>query len=238
MVHSDVEKSQGIALENKNGWDRRRAGADSDPCHRADMRPNRYACAPDPAPNGHERVAAREPDRADNGTDRASKRPRLLVGSGHRENHCATKMRVYTYGCLPPKRGSGPDRHPSPPMTLAVGADFCPDRHIPPSDQKSIFKFASGFFATKFRLKLPSVCAHRPRSCVSELQCSKKPTRFSARGTSKGRSSSTPSSLASSWPLETKTIHRTTSDFAVTRSSSICNFSSSTKWGPSACGFW
>jgi catechol 2,3-dioxygenase-like lactoylglutathione lyase family enzyme len=38
--------------------------------------------------------------------------------------------------------------------------------------------------------------------------------------------------------LETKTIHRTTSDFAVTRSSSTCNFSSSTKWGPSACGFW
>jgi hypothetical protein len=37
--------------------------------------------------------------------------------------------------------------------------------------------------------------------------------------------------------LETTPILRTTSDFAVTRSSSTCSFSSCTKWGPSACAF-
>src|SRR5215469_2089224 len=49
---------------------------------------------------------------------------------------------------------------------------------------------------------------------------------------------STPSGLDSIWPLRTKPIHRTTSDFAVTRSSFTCNFSSSMRWGQSACGSW
>jgi hypothetical protein len=41
-----------------------------------------------------------------------------------------------------------------------------------------------------------------------------------------------------SWPLEIKPIHRTTSGFAVTPSNSTCSFSSSMRWGQSACGFW
>src|SRR6516225_3321098 len=45
---------------------------------------------------------------------------------------------------------------------------------------------------------------------IGSQQCSKKPTRFLARGTSNGRLRSTPSGLDSGWPLETKPIHRTT----------------------------
>jgi hypothetical protein len=40
-----------------------------------------------------------------------------------------------------------------------------------------------------------------------------KRTRFSARATSNGQSASIRNNLASSWPLETKPIHRTTSGF-------------------------
>jgi integration host factor subunit beta len=83
--------------------------------------------------------------------------------------------------------------------------------------------------------KLPDLLIEQNPGNPQSLQCSKKRTRFSARGTSNGRLCSIPSNLDSSWPLGTKPIHRITSGFAVARPSSTCNFSSSMRWGQSAC---
>src|SRR5262249_55317563 len=135
------------------------------------------------------------------------------------------RVELRDFGVFSPKRrGARTGRNPKTGAEVQVA-------------QKVIAYFKTG---KEMRARLNREIARSSKAAGNPqgLQCSRKHTRFSARGTSNGRLRSTLSGLDSSWPLETKPIHRTTSGFAATPLSLTCNFSSSMRWEQSACGFW